>query len=132
MKMLSFIAVAATTMAAQADIITCQFTEPFVSSQYSMAQQTLKYESPFTGDNGKPEIKLIKNVSFQIVSAGVFELRTKDGKVLQTLTLTNNGSDGMSDIVYPYDVTDRGFHKSDMGGIGGCSSNLLKKNNPNK
>ncbi len=102
---------------ASADIIECTFTEPFVDSQYSMTQSRLTY----TDSEGKKVV--LKNVSFQIKAAGVFEL-VKDGQVLQHLELNNKGSNGMSDHVYPYEVKDNNSltHKA----LGGCQSNSLK------
>lgn len=102
-----------------ADIIKCGFTEPFVTSTYSMNQSTLTY---LDSENKK---MVIKNVSFQIKAAGVFEL-VKDGKVLQALLLNNQGSDGMSDMVYPYDVEDFSQERLPYKSRGGCSSNFLK------
>lgn len=103
---------------ASADIIKCVFTEPFVSSTYSMSQSSLTY----VDFEGKTEV--IKSVSFQIREAGVFEL-VKDGKVIQTLKLNNQGSDGMSDMIYPYDVKDNTATTGN--GYGGCESNYLKR-----
>ena len=106
------------TSVSQADIIRCNFTEPFVTSVYSMTQSTLFYES----SEGKKQT--IKNVSFQIKSAGVFELVAKDGTILQKLILNHQGSDGMSDRLYPYDAKDSS--SITQHGYGGCSSNYLK------
>jgi len=107
--------------AAHADIIKCVFTEPFVNTTYSMTQSTL------TSDNeSEQKVQTIKNVSFQIKSAGVFELVSKDGKVLQTLILNNQGSDGMSDNIFPYEVQDSTLATGANSGIGGCYSNSLK------
>jgi len=102
----------------QADVIRCNFTEPFVASVYSMTQSTLSY----VNSDGKKQT--IKNVSFQIKAAGVFELVAKDGTLLQKLTLNRQGSDGMSDRLYPYEAKDNSpiTHQS----YGGCSSNYLK------
>lgn len=108
----------------QADIIKCVFTEPFIDTTYSMAQQTLTY-STFTGDD-KPNVKVVKSVSFQIKAAGDFELVSKDGTVLQKISLNNKGSDGMSDRNYPYKVEDKGMAGMANSGWGGCSSNYLK------
>ncbi|MFN3453845.1 MAG: hypothetical protein ACK41T_02720 [Pseudobdellovibrio sp.] len=112
-----------TVQLSQADIIKCSFTEPFVSSTYSMTQSTLTY----TDNEGTTQV--IKNVSFQIKSAGHFELVNKQGKVLQILTI-EEGSDGMSDIIFPYSAKDNNSitHK----GFGGCTSNYLKAVNPNQ
>ncbi|MCM2352405.1 MAG: hypothetical protein NDI63_02235 [Pseudobdellovibrio sp.] len=106
-------------MTASADIIKCTFTEPFVSSTYSMTQSTLTYESI----DGQKTV--IQKVSMQIKAAGIFELVAKDGKVLQRLDLNNQGSNGMSDHVYPYDVQDNTSMTNN--GRGGCESNYLKK-----
>ncbi len=105
---------------AHADVIKCVFTEPFIDTTYSMTQSTLTYKD----FENKPRV--VKNVSFQIKSAGVFELVSKGGKVLQTLTLNNNGSDGMSDNIYPFEVKDNSPIMTANNGIGGCSSNSLK------
>lgn len=103
----------------RADIIQCLFTELFIKSIYSTGQSTLTYEEDANGNINKKNV--IKNVSLQIKSAGQFELVSKEGKVLQTLTLNNKGSDGMSDTIYPYDALDN-FHNK----FGGCESNYLK------
>ncbi len=104
---------------ASADIIKCTFTEPFIDTEYSMTQSTLTYKSFENKDT------VIKNVSFQIKGPGVFELVSKDGKVLQVLTLNNQGSDGMSDKTYPYEVKDNSSIMSANNGYGGCTSNYL-------
>lgn len=109
------------SVSASADVIKCTFTEPFVSTTYSMAQSTLTYRENITG-----KVQIIKNVSFQIKSAGVFELVSKGGKVLQVLSLNNNGNDGMSDDVYPFEVQDNNSAMTANSNIGGCSSNYLK------
>lgn len=110
------------SIGAKADIIKCSFTEPFITTTYSMTQSTLTVKD----DAGEKET-VVKDVSFQIKSAGVFELVSKDGKVLQKLILNNNGSDGMSENIYPYEVQDylwTGDSKQAL--FGGCSSNALK------
>lgn len=117
-NLIAITAVLLSATIAQADIIQCTFTEPFVDTTYSTTQSTLTYKAAF-GDT-----QVIKNVSFQIKSAGVFELVAKDGTVLQTLTLNNKGSNGMSEDVYPYDVKD--FNGLTNKGIGGCESNYLR------
>ena len=101
---------------AHADIIKCVFTEPFWSTVYSTTQSTLTYQ-----DHMENTTQVIKNVSLQIKGPGSFELVAKNGEALQKLTLNNNGSDGMSDNVYPYEV-----HDISNKIVGGCSSNYLK------
>lgn len=64
-----------------------------------------------------------RHVSFQIKDAGVFELTSKAGVVLQSLTLDRQGSDGMSDRLYPYSVI---ANRNGETQHGGCFSNHLK------
>ncbi len=108
---------------AHADIIKCSFTEPFYDTEYSMAQQKLTV-SDFEGTT-----KSIRNVSFQIKGPGQFELWDSSGNVLQKLNLTNEGSNGMSDFVYPYEVesSDLVYGSGANNGIGGCTSNFLHR-----
>lgn len=123
MKNLIVLAFAFFAVAAQADVIKCNFTEPFVVSTYNTDTQTLSY-SAFTGE-AKDEVTTIKKVSFLIKAPGEFELISKDGKVLQSLKLNGKGSDGMSDRIYPYEVKDTGFEMMANSGFGGCSSRNL-------
>lgn len=125
-KTISFLFFAAITLSqlAFADVIKCTFTEPYTDSTYRMTQSSLAYK----GDFGKT--KVLKNISFQIKSAGVFELVSKEGKVLQTLTLNHKGSNGASDTIYPYEVKDSSSVMTASSGYGGCVSNHLKPVEP--
>jgi len=114
-KFLLSLAIAAPTLA-QADVIKCQFTEPFITTTYSMVQQKLTWV-----DNVDNTTKTIKNVSFQIKGPGEFELLDANKNVIQTINLNFKGSDGMSDRVYPYDVQ---WNSKSL--YGGCESNFLK------
>ena len=106
-------------LAAQADIISCNFTEPFVDVTYSTTTSELTVLDH--GNEGKKTI--IKNASFQIKGAGQFEILGKDKKVLMTLDLNFKGSDSMSEAVYPY-------HAEYDNMIGACESNFLKATHP--
>lgn len=107
---------------AKADIIKCSFTEPFITTIYSMSQSTLTIQDPVL-----KKAKVLKDVSFQIKEAGKFELVAKDGKILQKLDLNNKGSDGMSENIYPYEVQDFTWGGDQSHTLwGGCSSNSLK------
>lgn len=108
------------SVSAQAEVIKCYFTEPFVVSIFSTEHSTLSYREASMG-----MVQTFENVSFQIRDAGVFELVAEDGKVLQTLTLNHNGSDGMSDDVYPFEVKDENTEMTGGSSYGGCSSSLL-------
>lgn len=119
-KLFATTAVLLLSSISHADIIKCTFTEPFVTTTYSTTQSTLAYDDVSTGKS------LVKNVSFQIKGPGTFELVDRKGQVLQTLTLNNQGSDGMSNNLYPYEVRDSKINGFANGGVGGCSSNHLK------
>ncbi|MCM2282625.1 MAG: hypothetical protein NDI61_12350 [Bdellovibrionaceae bacterium] len=130
---LSFSAVMMVGQVASADIIKCVFTEPFVNTTYSMARQTLEISS---FDEDAP-LRVIKNVSFQIVGSNQFELRSVEGTVLQKLMLNFSGSDGMSDARYPYDAIDQSIQVLENGKAGaplygGCTSNFLSVRNADK
>lgn len=103
-----------TTLIVHADIIRCSFTEPFVIATYSTNTQELiiSYDVKYANS------KTLKDVSLQIMGPGVFELWDAEQKVVQVLELSYNGSDGMSDYVYPYSV-----HWVPENLHGGCISN---------
>lgn len=102
---------------AQADVITCVFTEPFAHSSYDLASGTLTY---FGGRAGEQARRDIVGVEFMIKGAGSFELiEVASGKVIQKLELNNAGSDGMSDRVFPYSAEDT---SGLVDGAGGCES----------
>jgi uncharacterized membrane protein len=108
----------------QADIIKCTFTEPFFTSTYSMTQSSLTYL------NSEGKTKVLKNISFQIKARGVFDLVNRNGRIIQRLNLNYKGSDGMSDIIFPYAVIDYAYTSSANGGHGGCESNYQKAVHP--
>lgn len=114
MKLVSFLVGCIFFASAQADVIKCTFTEPFISLEYSMTQSSLKISgadiSTYT----------IKNVSFQIFGPGSFELWDKNKNAVVILQMDFNGSDGMSDYTYPYSASYDGVQ-------GGCTSNFAPK-----
>lgn len=107
------------SISAQAEIIKCTFTEPFVSLEYNTATETLKESEAVMGKK-----RVIKNVSFQIKYAGTFLLKDKNGKLLAELKLENKGSDGMSDAIYPYEINYKDMLGMANNGFGGCTSSL--------
>lgn len=101
---------------AEADIIRCVFTEPFLNLTYSMAQQKLTVQTP-------EGTAVYRNVGFQILGVGHFIIGPVASPRLD-LRLDFHGSDGMSDFVYPYSATLPYPH----GPLeGGCESNFLTK-----
>ncbi len=99
----------------QADVIRCKQTEPFISETFNTDNGTASVESP---DLEQPNVE--SGLKFIITGVGKFEIRTADGSLRRLLVLNNKGSDGMSDLNFPFD-----------GGVGingpiGCESSELK------
>jgi uncharacterized membrane protein len=107
------------SFAAHAEVIKCGFTEPFVSFTYNTATEILVEKEAETNKK-----RIFKNVSFQIKYAGTFLLKDKSGKLLAELKLNNQGSDGMSDAIYPFDATYMNPMGRGQAIIGGCTSSL--------
>jgi hypothetical protein len=82
----------------QADIVECSFTEPFIATSYDTSSQRMTV----TYDVEKRRT-IFDRISMREVRRGVFEFRNADGQVLQSMRRTCQGSDGMSDVVYPYE-----------------------------
>lgn len=100
--------------ASHADIIRCSFTEPFVTTSYDILKKRM---TRIDISEDKPVV--LNDVTLSVVSTGVIELR-QNGKLIQTLTLTGKGRDGMSDLPHLYEVKDNLMGGSNMGN-GGCS-----------
>jgi hypothetical protein len=112
------------TKVAQADIIRCTFTEPFLTYTYSMAQQKLTVQ-----DHGTGRTTSYSNTAFQILAAGRFVV----GDVARprlVLLLNNRGSDGMSDLIYPYTGIAKQYSGDRRDLNGGCRSNYLRPRCP--
>ena len=128
MKKLILIASVLSASVGQAEIYRCTFTEPFVNSQYDPADSTLTYRS------AEGKVVVFDGVSLEEAADGKIVLTSAEKGVLQTLELTFKASDGMSDRVYPFEVTDTSglaSVKSKNTAIGGCASKEHKSYNPN-
>ncbi len=110
------------SLSAQADVITCRFTEPFLTTTYNMEKHTFT-----VFDNAEKKlVSKTRRVAFVVKGPGQFEIVTRKGQVLQKLNLNFQGSDGMSDQVYPYDVQWlTAEHLNNQ--MGGCESQVLKR-----
>lgn len=100
----------------RAEVIKCNYTEPFITTIYDSDTGTLKT----INDATHVETTLVA-VSLQIIKPNVFELWNSKHEVIQRMELNLHGSDGMSDTVYPYDAT-----LVENGLRGGCTSNHLQ------
>lgn len=113
--------------AQQTTLIECRFTEPFIAYKFDLQKRVITRISPLDTDPNNPSVfpEIIVATAFTVEQVSQdpfipsFAIRTPDGQVHTTLTLNGNGSDGMSDIIYPYDAHHNGLW-------GGCESNVLK------
>jgi uncharacterized membrane protein len=103
---------------ANADVIVCHQTEPFITETFNTDKGTVKVE-----DANLPAPTIEKGLKFVIRGAGKFEILSADGKVRRALELTGQGSDGMSDREYPFDGG------AGINGSIGCESTALKAKN---
>ena len=76
---------------AQADIVKCSFTEPFMTTSYDTSSQQMTV----THDVEKRRT-IFDRISMREVKPGTFEFRNADGQVLQRVERSCRGSDGMS------------------------------------
>lgn len=124
MKMLILIPMLFSSVVTRADVIKCFFTEPFVNSTYDMKKAKLLFK------DSEGRVTIYPKATFEIKGPATFEITSKDGVVLQSLKLDNQGSDGMSDFIYPYSVKDDTGLTGSPSGYGGCESNHLKRTEP--
>lgn len=108
-----------------ADVISCTFTEPFVSTIYNSTDNSLTILNPFPDARlGKSLVE--KPVSLRLDDAGVIEIFSRNGQLLQRMTINGKGSDGMSDKVYLIDVEWRTPLSSSGKLFGGCDIHRAK------
>ena len=120
-----FLVLAAMTLGvsnfAQAEVFVCHQTEPFLTTTYDTEKGTAKTVDQM--NNVKPTVT--RGLKFIVKDAGKFEFRLADGSVLKTLVLNQQGSDGLSDLNYPFDGG------QGINGPIGCESSELKAANSN-
>ena len=123
---------------ARAETVSCSFTEPFYTLEIDTDARTITRIAPNWEAQGEGDPPLITTVVARDVKfkhgirrvsplrhAPTYEVRGAGGKALLTLELTYEGTDGMSERVYPYAAIDL----ASLGGSptmhGGCSSTAL-------
>ncbi|KYG69033.1 hypothetical protein [Bdellovibrio bacteriovorus] len=102
---------------AQAESIYCTFTEPFLSVSYNSDTNKVKITSP---DNGGAEL----NAIVKYKQGGVIRFEVEGLTQYLDLYLNKEGSDGMSDFIYPFE----GVISEQL--YGGCETDSLKKRMP--
>lgn len=105
----------------QAGTLVCQFTEPFFTITYDsrLGKVTQVSADIFDSATGEPvPTVLAEGAKLVKFDAGDYHpgLRLeKDGQVILQLRLTGQGSDGMSENIFPFEGTMGGF-------VGGCET----------
>lgn len=128
MKNVLFLVVLALSSQASADIVRCTFTEPFFTLILDTDTRVLtKVEPDFENPDGGYKETVIsrtaqaRRLAPRVVSAVVQHPRFQviaDGALALVLELNYEGTDSMSDTIYPYSVKYQTFE-------GGCDSNRL-------
>ena len=112
----------ATTLAlsasAQADVITCHFTEPYITVAHDTAEATVVVSGLGI------ETTTYHDVGLTLTGVNALKLRWADSRL--DLRMDYQGSDQMSDQVYPISAH-LGYGDQPATRHGGCSSILLKK-----
>ena len=96
-----------------ADIYVCNFTEPFVTTVFDTKLSSLQYQD-FQGSS------TYKDIFVRNVDSITFEILTSDMRLLQRVIHNNQGSDGMSDEVYPFEAQDFSKIMTSGTAYGGC------------
>ncbi len=121
---------------AMAEKLTCSFTEPFFDVEYdSQTGELIRDGYNFVTNKTEREVlaRDVKVVRIEdkheglLVDYPVYELRMKSWP-LARLTLNYQGSNGMSDAIFPYDMQFFGNPNDKMPATsyGGCESDTLK------
>lgn len=98
---------------AAAESIYCTFTEPFVSVTYNSDTNIVVVSSP------EEEVQLPGKVTFG--KGGIISITSEGINHRLDINTTKEGSDGMSDFVYPFE----GIINGSL--YGGCETDTLKK-----
>lgn len=96
-SILTALAILGHSAATHADIITCFQEEPFIKVTYNTDEGTSKTEA--LGED--PVVH--RGLKFVIKGNDRFEIRNANGDVIQILILNYEGSEGVSDLKYPFD-----------------------------
>lgn len=115
------------------EVLTCPFTEPFFTLEIDMVKKEVRRIS-YDWDDVDPKSDFItevieKNISVASDLSDPFlpkhQILKATGTVFAEIKMDMQGSDGMSDITFPYSIVYDEMH-------GGCDSNLINPVDPNQ
>lgn len=131
MKLLTLLTTLLFSLGAQAhstdEVLNCSVTEPFINYTFNPAMKTLT----MTSVEISPAVEVLsRNAEFKSLDpakngemGSTYQVvDTVTGEVFMDLTLNNQGSDGMSDFMYPYDAKIGSWY-------GGCDSTSAPMSN---
>lgn len=117
-KFTAFAAILSLAHVAFAETIYCSFTEPFLTVNYNSDTSKVVVASPTEGSAEFPA-----HMTFQ--KDGILKITVEGFDHYMEVNTTKEGSDGMSDFVYPFEGVVNGQL------YGGCETDALKKSDPN-
>lgn len=107
----------------------CHFTEPFFSLEFDLASGKVTRTEPNWEDDASTTVTktVAENAKVESDLSDPFlpkyTVKTQAGEVIAAIQLNMKGSDGMSNIIYPFDI-----QHAEM--WGGCESDLIKRYDP--
>lgn len=130
LTLFAILALSLSAAPASADVVSCVFTEPFFNLEIDTVKKTLKKTEPDWNSKSPRSITTVlsRNVKINRLPSKKISVVAEvpryqviaDGKPVLVLWLSYQGSDGMSDFAYPYEVSYDDH-------IGGCESDKLKR-----
>lgn len=97
----------------RAEVLVCDFTEPFFNIKFDPATKIVTYigVDTYSDDDGTfdevilaKNAKLVETTTTGPVVGSEYSLRDENDKELVKLALTFRGSNGMSDHIFPFDA----------------------------
>jgi hypothetical protein len=118
MRLSALLATLALSASAEADMITCHFTEPYITVAHSTAEATVVVSGLGI------ETTTYEDVGLTLTGVNALALTWADRRL--DMRIDYRGSDQMSDQVYP--ISAQYGHVDQPAALhGGCNSTLLKK-----
>lgn len=137
MKFLTAITLLLAATVAKAEVYSCSFTEPFFSISIDSATGMVTRTEPDWESETGEEITTVVSTDASVMSTMEDGIETlyvvpKGQPAIMRLALTWQGSDGMSDMIFPYDgqllSPDADSHANHL--LGGCESTSKKARMP--
>lgn len=116
---------------AATSLLECGFTEPFFTLMIDLKKKEISKIEPDWSNPSGGTITTVVATNINVVSdlsdpfLPKYKVLNGNGSQFAEIVMNMAGSDGMSDIVYPYEIKHDGM-------FGGCSSDKIKRLNDNQ